>query len=89
MKGVLDRFESQQKAVILIEEIQKEWVVPRSILPEGSSKNTWFTIEEQGDTFKIKGIDEKLTKEKAQSSAALLKKLRAKNTGSKFKRKSD
>lgn len=43
-KGVLDRFE-QNQAVILIEELNKEMIIPMSELPSGSIENTWFDIE--------------------------------------------
>ena len=87
MKGVLDRFEDQGKAVILIEERQKELVVPDSDLPKGSQKNTWFTIEEQEGSFYIVAIDHEMTRKKAADTEALLNKLRSKQNSSRFRRK--
>lgn len=87
MKGVLDRFEDQEKAVILIEEIEKELVVSRSDLPKGSQKNTWFTIEKQDELFHIVAIDHEMTRKKAADTEALLNKLRSKQNSSRFRRK--
>ena len=87
MKGVLDRFEDQGKAVILIEERQKELVVPESDLPKGSRENMWFTIEEQDGSFHIVAIDHEMTRKKATDAEKLVSKLQSKHNRSRFKRK--
>lgn len=86
MKGVLDRFEDYDQAVILIEEVQKALVIPRSELPKGSKQGTWFLIEEKNNNYRIISIDHETTKRQQEKSERLMEKLRAKSSGSKFKR---
>lgn len=86
MKGVLDRFENKDQAVILIEEIQKALVVPISELPANSKEGTFFSIEERNGNYKIISIDHETTRREEKKAAELMEKLRAKSKGSKFKR---
>lgn len=87
MKGVLDRFEDNDQAVILIEKEQKALVIPRKELPKGSKEGIWFHIKESNGAFKIISIDYETARREEKKSADLMEKLRAKGTGSKFKRK--
>lgn len=87
MKGVLDRIENQL-AVILIEDINKEIIIPMKDLPPNSQEGTWFDLEELEGEIKIISIDHDLTQKEAQKSQDLLNQLRTKSKGSKFKRKS-
>ncbi|MGP4105809.1 DUF3006 domain-containing protein [Virgibacillus sp. L01] len=87
MKGILDRFEDTNKAVILMEETKEEVVIPAELLPEGSSENTYFNMEKINDEYQIVSIDEATTQKEAEKSSDLMAKLRAKNKGSKFKKK--
>ncbi|SHG35915.1 DUF3006 domain-containing protein [Ornithinibacillus halophilus] len=87
MRGILDRFEDQDKAVILIEDEKEEVIIPASDLPEGSKVNTYFKMEKQDGTYRIISIDESATEEEAQKTSDLMAKLRAKKgNGSKFKK---
>ncbi|WP_197046625.1 DUF3006 domain-containing protein [Oceanobacillus salinisoli] len=85
IKGVLDRFEGNN-AVILIEELKEEMVVPREKLPEGSMVNTYFNLEKKDDKFEIVSIDEHATMSDSQKSSDLMAKLRSKSKGSKFRK---
>lgn len=87
MHGVLDRFSSNDMAVILIESINKEIHVPIHELPEGTVEQTWFHIEEvhQG-TYQVASIDKKKTKQMQQKSTHLQDKLQAKMKRSKYKK---
>jgi hypothetical protein len=86
MRGVLDRFEENDQAIILIEEIQKALVIPRSDLPKGSEQGTWFLIENKNANYRIISIDHETTKRQKEKSNRLMEKLREKSSGSKFKR---
>jgi hypothetical protein len=86
MKGILDRFEGD-KAVILIEERNDEFIIPKAELPSGSKQQTVFHLEKSNDSYKILAIDELAANAAAEKSAILMDKLRAKSSGSKFKRK--
>lgn len=86
MKGVLDRFADHDLAVILIEDVQKEILVPIQQLPPNSKEGTWFDIKEDNGEYQIVAIDVDMTKKQMEKSLNLLKKLRANSRGSKFKR---
>ena len=86
MKGVLDRFESEDQAVILIEEIQKALIIPKDELPKGSEQGTWFLIEEKNNQYKIISIDYETTRRQQEKADRLMEKLQARSSGSKFKR---
>lgn len=85
MKGVLDRWEGNQ-AVILIEEEKAELILAKEELPEGSKVHMIFTITKENGEYTIVGIDEQAKQEAKASTSDLLAKLRAKSTGSKFKK---
>lgn len=87
MKGILDRIEDGDQAVILVEEIQKALIIPLSELPKGSKEGTYFNLNEKGGQFYILSIDDETTKKEAQKSMDLMEKLRSKSKESKFKRK--
>jgi len=87
MKGVLDRIEDNDMAVILIEEINKELIIPLHELPCSSKESTWFNIEKKGDAFEVISIDSKTTSQEAEKSTDLMKKLQEKRKDSKFRKK--
>ncbi|SES93355.1 Protein of unknown function [Oceanobacillus limi] len=88
MLGVLDRIEDNKHAVILIEELNEELIIAKEKLPEGSNVHTYFNLV-QGEDGKltIHSINEKATQEAEQQTSDIMAKLRAKKTGSKFKKK--
>ncbi|MFL2099527.1 DUF3006 domain-containing protein [Desemzia sp. FAM 23991] len=85
MKGILDRFE-EDKAVLLVEQLNKEWIVEVDRLPAGSKKGTWFTLDISGDEISSISVDQQLTEEKSQKINDLMQSIRSKSTDSKFKR---
>lgn len=86
MKGILDRIEDGRYAVILIEEVQQEVVLPVECLPEGSEIHSWFDIELEGEEVKSISPDEETEAVKEQQVDTLMEKLRAKKSRSRFKR---
>lgn len=73
--GVLDRIEGE-KATILIEELNKQWVVPVKQLPKHSKPQMWFNIQYEGDKITIVSINKEKTKKEQEKSAKIIKKLR-------------
>lgn len=63
-KGVLDRFEDNDLAVIIIEKWNEELIVPENELPNGSREDTWFNIEGMHGELNIISIDWQTTLEK-------------------------
>lgn len=86
MKGMLDRIEDGGIAVILIEELQKEIVLPAAWLPEGSRINSWFDIELDGQAIKSIALDAATAAVKEDKAAALLNRLRKNQRKSRFKK---
>ncbi|MFZ3590943.1 DUF3006 family protein [Bacillus sp. DJP31] len=87
MKGYLDRIEDNQFAVILVEEIKKEFIIPKAELPEGSVEKSYFDLIIENDLIKSMKLNEQTTSSEQQNVANLMSKLRSKSKGSKFKRK--
>jgi hypothetical protein len=87
MKGVLDRIEDNDMAVILIEEISRELIIPLHKLPAGSKEGIWFHIEKKKDKLEVVSIDHEATNRESAKSAALMKKLQKKKKESKFKKR--
>lgn len=86
MKGMLNRIEDGW-AVILIEEEQKEFLLPLSQLPEGSQVNSWFEIELDGEKLCSISLDEESRAVKEKEVRDLRRKLRRRSGGSRFKRR--
>lgn len=76
LSGVIDRFENHDQAVILIESLNKEIIVDKSRLPEGSLVHTWVNIELVDGTFVIHSIDNVKTKATTEQNRQLLERLR-------------
>lgn len=87
MKGILDRIEDGDQAVILIEEIQKALIIPVKDLPKGSKVNTFFHIKELKGDYQITSIDHKATRKEAKKAEDLMAKLRARSSGSDYLKK--
>jgi hypothetical protein len=86
IKGYLDRIEDNQFAVILVEEIKKEFVIPVEDLPEGSKKNSYFEMSIENDKISSIKLDEQTTQTEQEKVDDLMTKLRSKSKGSKFKK---
>lgn len=86
MKGMLNRIEDGW-AVILIEEEQKELLLPISQLPEGSGVNSWFDIELVGENLCSISLDVESRAAKETEVRELRTKLRKRSSGSRFKRR--
>ena len=81
----LDRFTDNNKALILIEELQKELHVEISSLPSGSTAGTWFLVDVQGDVITSIVVDANKTVTMKQEIDNRLERLKSKKK-SRFKR---
>jgi hypothetical protein len=86
MKGILDRIEDGMHAVILLEEQGREIIVPVSRLPPGSQVHSWFAITMEEEEIIAIELDEHLADAKAARARNLMDRLRARKSGSRFKR---
>ncbi|MCM3612106.1 DUF3006 family protein [Planococcus sp. MERTA32b] len=85
MKGYLDRIEDGGRAVILLEELGFEIIVPFKELPDESRIGSWFHIYEEDGDFSIV-LDEAERRYKEQLADKMTRNLRMKSRGSKYKR---
>ena len=81
----LDRFTYNEKALLLVEELQKEFHVDISAIPSSSAPGTWFLVEIQGEEITSFQIDEGKTAEMKQEVNNRLKRLKSQKN-SRFKR---
>ncbi|MEK4714590.1 DUF3006 family protein [Sporosarcina sp. FSL K6-1540] len=81
----LDRFTDNDKALLLVEKLQKEFHVDINTLPIDSKAGTWFLVEIQGDEITSFQVDEGKTAEMEQEVDDRIQRLKPKKT-SRFKR---
>lgn len=84
IKGYLDRIEDNQFAVILVEEMKKEFIIPVGNLPEGSKEKSYFEIRIENDKIISMKLDEQTTQSEQEKVDDLMTKLRSNSKGSKF-----
>lgn len=86
MKAMLDRIE-EGKAVLLIQDLDKEWIIEKNHLPQGSKIGDWLTLQITEGRISDMTIDQALTQEKKKTATDLLTSIRKQPKESKFKRK--
>jgi hypothetical protein len=86
IKGYLDRIEDNQFAVILVEEIKKELIIPVEELPAGSKVNSYFEISIENEKITSIKLDVKTTQTEQEKVDDMMTMLRSKSKGSKFKK---
>ncbi|WP_197046626.1 DUF3006 family protein [Oceanobacillus salinisoli] len=74
VKGVIDRYENSL-AVILVEELEEEFIVPKEELPRGSTEEMWLDISVSKKEFEIISIQEETTEHENKRVGELLKRL--------------
>ena len=57
-KAYLDRFTDNEKAVLLVDQLQQEFLIASTSLPTGSSPGTWFTVTIENGEISNFQIDE-------------------------------
>ncbi|PLR79750.1 DUF3006 domain-containing protein [Bacillus canaveralius] len=85
MKGYLDRIEENQYAVILVEAVNKEFIIHKEKLPAGSSVHSWFDVTLEDGHITGLTLNEEATASSEQKVDNLTQKLRNKSR-SKFKK---
>lgn len=81
----VDRFTNHDTALILVENLQKEFHVPTTSLPAGSGAGTWLTVEIENDTITSIQLDELKTTEMQSDIQNRMQRLQSKKK-SRFKR---
>lgn len=81
----LDRFTDNDTALILVEILQKEFHVPSTFLPNGSTAGTWLTVDIQDDAITSIQLDEQKTNEMQSDIQIRMQRLQSKKK-SRFKR---
>jgi hypothetical protein len=86
MKGVLDRIEDNKFAVILVDELRKEFVIPKDQLPDGTKPNAWLDLTITDDNITSVRLNKEATSVEEEKVENMMNKLLSKSRGSKFKR---
>ena len=86
MKAMVDRIE-EGKAVLLIQDLDKEWIIEKNQLPQGSKIGDWLTLQITEGRISDMTIDQALTQEKKKTATDLLTSIHKQPKESKFKRK--
>ncbi|WP_217589633.1 DUF3006 family protein [Lentibacillus saliphilus] len=73
--AVLDRVESNGLAVLLLEDLNEEWMVPKRLLPQESAIDTWFSVTMYANRKTVLMIDHQKQKEEKEKTQTLLKQL--------------
>lgn len=73
-KGVLDRYEDDM-AVILVEALNEELVVPQHVLPANSKAGMWFDLELVDGSVSNMSIDWQITRQEQENVRELMKRL--------------
>lgn len=87
MKGYLDRIEENKFAVILVDELNKEFTVSTEELPEGIAEKTYFDLTVENDKITSIKLNTQTTQSEQQKVSDMMAKLRSKSSGSKYKKK--
>ncbi len=87
MRGFLDRIEDDKFAVLLVDELNKEFIVDKNELPEGSAAGAYFQLTIENDKITSIQFDESTTTSEQQQVNDMMAKLRSKSKGRKFKKK--
>lgn len=85
-KAYIDRFTDYGKAVLLVDQLKKEFLIAIDSLPTGSAPGTWFTVTIENDEISNFQFDEEKKTAMEQEVAERMKRLKSKKS-SRFKRK--
>jgi hypothetical protein len=70
----------------LVEELKKEFIIPKQELPDGSKENSYFEITIVNEKITSMELDEQSTLSEQEKVDDMIHKLRSKSKGSKFKK---
>lgn len=87
IQAMIDRFTDNNLAVVLAEDIGREFLLEKEELPEGAERGDYLVIELRGD--EVRGVEIDVEKTALQRSAikSKLERLRARGTKSRFRKK--
>ena len=88
IEAMIDRFTEKNRAVVLAEGIGWEFLLEKEELPEGAERGDYLNLElDEDDQIVQVEIDEETTAERKTVIKSKLEKLRARQTGSRFRKK--
>ncbi len=83
-----DRLTDDGHALLIVEQLKKEYHVPTAALPKGSLAGTWFLVEIEHDVITSMQIDAQKTKIMQNQIDNRMQRLKS-NKKSRFKRKQE
>ena len=75
-QGVLDRITDNQYGTILVEDLNKEFILNKSELPADAKDGTWFDLVIENEEIKSLIINQELTELRKQTIEEKLAKLK-------------
>ncbi|RKD71390.1 Protein of unknown function (DUF3006) [Sinobaca qinghaiensis] len=87
VRGILDRIEDDKYAVILVEELGKEYVIDKDQLPPDLSIGDWSIVSLKNEKIIQLFKDKKKTSDAKNVTKQKLEKVKSKSTNSKFKKR--
>lgn len=76
LKGVLDRYTNDGRAVVIIESQNEEILIELNDVPEGSEVGTWFYMKRRRRGYTIRSIDHYQTEVEMSRTRDLLKQIK-------------
>ncbi|MCZ0704435.1 invasion protein IalB [Natronobacillus azotifigens] len=86
-QAVFDRISDNNKAVLLVEGLNQEYVIDLLLLPSGAKPNDWFEIDIENNRIVEMRFDSQKTDETKHKINKQMNRIRTLKKGSKFKRK--
>ncbi len=75
-KAVIDRIEEGARAVLLVGEEEREFVLPAGQLPQGAAAGTWLRVQRTESELTVLGLDPREDEAVRQRIDAKLARLR-------------
>lgn len=85
-EAYFDRTTDDNQALLLVEQLKKEFHVPLTLLPTNSAPGNWFQIQIENEEVTFIQVDEEKTKEMKENIQNRLARLQAKKK-SRFKKR--
>jgi len=86
-EAMIDRFTDNNLAVVLAEDIGREFLIEEKDLPEGAERGDYLVLELDGDEVLSIELDEVKTAERKTAVKSKLARLRERSSGSRFEKK--
>jgi hypothetical protein len=85
-RAVVDRIVDHATAVLLVGPDEREVHVDPDVLPDGATDGTWLVVDPTTSPVDVLGVDDELTRRRADDISARMRRLREGRQGGRFER---